>query len=135
MFDLLKTSNKTKTFFDNDDLLPKVYRKKHFLSQSSIVSRMKACFSLLLLVFLLLFSSPILAKLSTWCFEHSGDISCSLLINPSHTDESWEGRNTCMWGREREKRERREREREDQNVVRNADIWKNTKMLKILFFK
>ena len=30
-------------------------------------------------------------------FEHSGDISCSLLVNPSHTDESWEGRNTCMW--------------------------------------
>ena len=33
------------------------------------------------------------------CFEHSGDMSCSLLfsINPSHTDESWAGRNTCMW--------------------------------------
>ena len=38
-----------------------------------------------------------IAKLSTWCFEHSGDISCSLLVNPSNTDESWEGRNTCMW--------------------------------------
>ena len=38
-----------------------------------------------------------LAKLSTWCFKHSGDISCSLLVNPSHIDESWEGRNTCMW--------------------------------------
>ena len=38
-----------------------------------------------------------MAKLSTWCFEHSGDISRSLLVNPSHTDESWEGRNTCMW--------------------------------------
>ena len=38
-----------------------------------------------------------IAKLSTWCFEHSGDISFSLLVNPSHTDESWEGRNTCMW--------------------------------------
>ena len=25
------------------------------------------------------------------CFEHSGNISCSLLVNPSHTDESWEG--------------------------------------------
>ena len=25
------------------------------------------------------------------------DISCSLLVNPSHTDESWEGRNKCMW--------------------------------------
>ena len=23
--------------------------------------------------------------------------SCSLLANPSHTDESWEGRNMCMW--------------------------------------
>ena len=23
--------------------------------------------------------------------------SCSLLVNPSHTGESWEGRNTCMW--------------------------------------
>ena len=39
----------------------------------------------------------ILAKLSTRCFDHSSDISCSLLVNPSHTDESWEGRNTCMW--------------------------------------
>ena len=39
----------------------------------------------------------LLAKLSTWCFEHSGDFSCSLLVNPSHTDESWEGRNMCMW--------------------------------------
>ena len=29
--------------------------------------------------------------------EHSGDISCSLLVNPSHTGESWEGRNTCLW--------------------------------------
>ena len=25
-------------------------------------------------------------------FEHSGDISCSLPVNPSHTDESWEER-------------------------------------------
>ena len=33
----------------------------------------------------------------TWCFEHSGDISCSLLVNPSHTDESWVGCNMCMW--------------------------------------
>ena len=40
-------------------------------------------------------TTSILAKLSTWCFEHSGDISCSLLVNPSHTDESWEGQNTC----------------------------------------
>ena len=42
-------------------------------------------------------TGSILAKLSTWCFEQSGDISCSLLVNPSHTDESWEGRNTCLW--------------------------------------
>ena len=34
---------------------------------------------------------------STWCFEHSGDISCCLLVNLSHTDESWEGRNMCLW--------------------------------------
>ena len=33
----------------------------------------------------------------TWWFEHSGDISCSLLVNPSHTDESWERRKTCMY--------------------------------------
>ena len=42
-------------------------------------------------------TTRILAKLCTWCFEHSGDISCSLLLNPSHTDESWERQNTCMW--------------------------------------
>ena len=42
-------------------------------------------------------TTSILVKLSTWCFEHSVDISCSLLITPSHTDESWEGRNTCLW--------------------------------------
>ena len=42
-------------------------------------------------------TTSILARLSTWCFEHSGDISCSLLVNLSHTDESWEGRNTCLW--------------------------------------
>ena len=41
-------------------------------------------------------TTSILAKLSTWCFEHSGDISCSLLVDPSHTDESWEERNTCL---------------------------------------
>ena len=41
-------------------------------------------------------TTSILAKLSTWCFEHSGNISCFLLVNPSHTDESWEGRNTCL---------------------------------------
>ena len=42
-------------------------------------------------------TTSILEKLSTWCFEHSGDISCSLLVNPSHTDESWEVWNTCLW--------------------------------------
>ena len=42
-------------------------------------------------------ATSIFAKLSTWYFGHSGDISCSLLLNPSHTDESWEGRNTCLW--------------------------------------
>ena len=42
-------------------------------------------------------TTTILGKLSTWCFEHSGDISCSLLVNPSHNDESWEGQNTCLW--------------------------------------
>ena len=31
------------------------------------------------------------------CFEHSGDISCSLLVNQSHTDDSWEGWNSCLW--------------------------------------
>ena len=42
-------------------------------------------------------TTSILAKLITWCFEHSGCISCSLLLNPSHTDESWEERNTSLW--------------------------------------
>ena len=42
-------------------------------------------------------TTNILAKLTTWCFEHFGDISCSLLVNPSHTDESWEGQNTSLW--------------------------------------
>ena len=32
------------------------------------------------------YTTNILAKLSTWCFDHPDDISCS-----SHTDESWEG--------------------------------------------
>ena len=31
-----------------------------------------------------------MAKLSTWWFQHSVDISSSLLVNPSHTDESLE---------------------------------------------
>ena len=38
-----------------------------------------------------------LSYINTWSFEHSGDISCSLLVNPSHNDESWERKNTCMW--------------------------------------
>ena len=38
-----------------------------------------------------------LVKLSTWCFEHYHGISCSLLINPNHIDDSWEGRNTSLW--------------------------------------
>ena len=40
-----------------------------------------------------------LAKLNTWCFEHSVIlyISCSLLVDPSHTGEPWEGRNMCLW--------------------------------------
>ena len=38
-----------------------------------------------------------LAKLSTRCFEHSGNISCSPLVNPSHTNEAQEGRNTRLW--------------------------------------
>ena len=38
-----------------------------------------------------------MVKFSTWCIQHSGDISCSLLADPSHNDESWEGRNTCLW--------------------------------------
>ena len=41
-------------------------------------------------------TKSILAKLRTWCFEHSGEISYSLLVNPSHTDESWEERHTCV---------------------------------------
>ena len=41
-------------------------------------------------------TKSILAKLRTWCFEHSGEISYSLLVNPSHTDESWEEQHTCV---------------------------------------
>ena len=47
--------------------------------------------------YLFSFATSILAKLSTWCFEHSCDISCSLLVNASHTDEPWEVRNTCLY--------------------------------------
>ena len=31
------------------------------------------------------------------CFEHSENISCSLLVILSHIDDSWAGRNTCLW--------------------------------------
>ena len=31
------------------------------------------------------------------CCLVTSDISCSLLVNPSHTEESWKGRNTCLW--------------------------------------
>ena len=37
------------------------------------------------------------ATLSTWRFEHYHEISFSQLVNPSHTNESWQGRNTCLW--------------------------------------
>ena len=41
-------------------------------------------------------NTSILAKLITCCLEESGDISCFLLVNPSHTDASCEGGNTCL---------------------------------------
>ena len=44
-----------------------------------------------------LFNPSFLAKLSTYRFEYSGGISCSLLVKPSHTDESWAGRNKCLY--------------------------------------
>ena len=48
--------------------------------------------------FLLVHHTPSsLAKLNTWCFEHYCDINCSLLLNPSHTDELSEEQNTCLW--------------------------------------
>ena len=31
----------------------------------------------------------------TWCFEHSGDISCYLLVKPIYTEGKDE--NTCLW--------------------------------------
>ena len=43
------------------------------------------------------YTTRILVKFSTCCFEHSGDISSSLLVNLSHTDESLGGRNMCLW--------------------------------------
>ena len=42
-------------------------------------------------------TTSILATFSNWCFEYSGDIRFSLLVNSSHTDESWERRNMCLW--------------------------------------
>ena len=42
-------------------------------------------------------ATSILANLSTWCSEHSVNISCSLLVNPSQTDESWEGQNIYIY--------------------------------------
>ena len=41
-------------------------------------------------------TTSILVKLRTWCFHHSCDISCSLLVNSSSTDEAWERENTCL---------------------------------------
>ena len=41
-------------------------------------------------------TTSILAKLITCCLEESGDISCFLLVNPSHADASCEGGNTCL---------------------------------------
>ena len=43
------------------------------------------------------YTTRILVKFSTCCFEHSGDISSSLLVNLIHTDESLGGRNMCLW--------------------------------------
>ena len=42
------------------------------------------------------YTTSILTKLSIWCFEHSGDISFSLLVSLTHTDESLEVRNSCL---------------------------------------
>ena len=41
-------------------------------------------------------TTGIFAKLNTSCFERSGNIRCSPRVNPNHTDESWEGRKTCL---------------------------------------
>ena len=48
-------------------------------------------------IFFCSFTKSIWAKFSTWCFEHSGEITCSLIVNPNCTDESWVGRSKCMW--------------------------------------
>ena len=48
-------------------------------------------------IFFVLSPQEFWESFSTWCFEHFGDISCSVLVHPGHTDESWEGRNTSLW--------------------------------------
>ena len=42
-------------------------------------------------------TTVVLKKLSTWCFEDSGDISFSLFVNSTHTNGYWKGENTCLW--------------------------------------
>ena len=42
-------------------------------------------------------TTSIFVRLSTWYLEDSGDISCLLLVELSHNDESWEGWNTWLW--------------------------------------
>ena len=42
-------------------------------------------------------TTSILAKLSTWYFGQSSDISCSLLVHLGRTFQSWEGQNTYLW--------------------------------------
>ena len=39
----------------------------------------------------------ILHSLLIFYLQHSRDISCSLLVNLSHTDESWVGGIMCLW--------------------------------------
>ena len=36
-------------------------------------------------------------NLSTWCFKGYEDVSCCLVVSLSHTDQSWERRNTFVW--------------------------------------
>ena len=48
-------------------------------------------------IFFCSLTTSTLAMLSTRCFELPGDISFSLLVNPSHADGSWEWRNMCLW--------------------------------------
>ena len=48
-------------------------------------------------------TTSILAKLSTWCFDEHSLVTTSVVLYSltratlSVSDESWEGRNTCMW--------------------------------------